>query len=157
MSEHPAAAALMAFVGPNSAYYLRAWQPRIAGEGLPEFNWAAFFFPIAWLGYRKMYGITALVTAAIVATTVLEELLFVGEPPMVLDLLTGLVVAVVCGRYGNAWYLNRAKRRIESAYAEAEVHRFLRQGGTTVRQGGTTVVGALLCSLLSVVAAIAPW
>jgi hypothetical protein len=40
-----------AFVGPNSDYYLRAWQPALPGPGRASgFNIAAFFLCGLWLG-----------------------------------------------------------------------------------------------------------
>jgi hypothetical protein len=40
-----------AFVGSNSDYYLRAWQPALAGPGRASgFNIVAFFLCGLWLG-----------------------------------------------------------------------------------------------------------
>ena len=38
----------------TTKYYLNAFE-KLEQEGKHTWNWAAFFFNVAWLGYRKMY------------------------------------------------------------------------------------------------------
>jgi hypothetical protein len=56
MTPIPTEEEIRAFVGPNSGYYLNAWQPALSDQGsVSGFNVAAFFLSGLWLGYRKMY------------------------------------------------------------------------------------------------------
>jgi hypothetical protein len=132
-----------AFVGSSSDYYLRAWQPALAGQGRASgFNIAAFFLAGLWLGYRKMYKATFIVFGVILAETVLEELLFVGvlkmrESPAGMSALVGLVVAVVTGICGNGWYLSHARRAIAEVRSrglpeDAHLKAIAEHGGTSL-------------------------
>jgi hypothetical protein len=43
------------FIGKNSDYYLKKWSSSKNPEKRSGMNWAAFFFNVIWLAYRKMY------------------------------------------------------------------------------------------------------
>src|SRR5262245_40673220 len=122
-----------AFVGRKADYYCRRWLPALAGQGVGQdqvavaglmlsqprtsFNWAAFLLSGLWLPYRKMYVPTFVFYGVILAESVLEEVLFVGalgmpEPPAALGHLVGLAAAIVCGSFGNRWYLSHARKVI---------------------------------------------
>jgi len=48
--------ALAAFLKPNAHYYLRKWRALREGHSrLAGFNWAAAFFPVYWLLYRRFF------------------------------------------------------------------------------------------------------
>ncbi|MDY3554414.1 DUF2628 domain-containing protein [Gemmata sp. JC717] len=117
-AETPTEQEMLAFVGSNAHYYLKSWQPALSGEGGPTgFNWAAFFLPGLWLGYRKMYMAVLVLYGLILAETALEPVVFVWvlKMPEVLDRLgpfVALVTGVLVGTFGNGWYLARARRVI---------------------------------------------
>jgi hypothetical protein len=43
------------FVGKNWEYYSRKWEAMHSGNRRMSWNWPAFFLPVFWLAYRKMY------------------------------------------------------------------------------------------------------
>src|SRR5262245_25293633 len=69
---------LRAFVGPRADVYLRKWAPLLYGSGQAGFNWPAFLLAGIWLPYRKMYAVSLIFYGAIVAESVLEEVVFAG-------------------------------------------------------------------------------
>jgi hypothetical protein len=74
--------------------------------------------------------------------SILEEIVFVGilgkpEPPMVLDRGVGLVASIICGAFGNRWYLSHARRAIAEVRSEglpedAYLQALARRGGTNL-------------------------
>lgn len=133
---------LRVFVGRRAGYYLKKWRRALAGQGGAGFNWAAFLFTGFWLPYRKLYRATALFYGIGFAETLAEEVVFrfvlgTGEPPAPLSSVFGLVVALVGGAGGNAWYLRRARRVIAETRAlglpdDEYTDRLARRGGTNL-------------------------
>ncbi len=109
---------IRAIVGSKADYYLKKWRPVLEGKSHGAgFNWAAFFFSGLWLPYRKMYIATLIFFGVILFETILEENFFMGflgmpEASAALGSLVGLVVAIICGIYGNRWYLSHARKVI---------------------------------------------
>lgn len=134
---------LRAFVGPNSEYYLRHWAAQLAGrEPSASFNLAAFFLAGFWLPYRKMCKATFLLFGIIIAEGVLEQAIFVGglrmsdSPPGMTPLIC-LLIGVVCGLFGNRWYLSHCQRviqlvRAEGLSDEAQLRLLAKRGGTSL-------------------------
>ena len=111
---------LRAFVGPRSDFYLRKWAPRLAdSSGDCGMNWAAFFLTSFWLAYRKMYAATFVYYAAIILLMIAEQFVFVvligSAVPGAVGLIVNLLVCLVCGLYGNAWYLAHTRGKIAAA------------------------------------------
>jgi hypothetical protein len=165
---------LRAFVGRKADYYLGKWWPALKSQGSgydqvavaglmlaqPKtgFNWAAFLLSGLWLPYRKMYKATFIFMGIILLESILEEVLFVGilgkpEPPAALGRLVGLVAAVICGAYGNRWYLSHAQKMIFQARSEEF------QGDEYVKvlaqRGGTSLGASLGMFVLFIVAIVA--
>ena len=131
------------FVGRNAQYYLKRWAGALQGfDSGTGFNWAAFFLSGLWLPYRKMYGITAAFFGFIFFETILEEVVFVqalGRPeaPAALGRIVGLVASIVCGGWGNTWYLSRMSRvvaelRSQELPADAYSEALAKRGGTNI-------------------------
>jgi hypothetical protein len=146
-------AELQAFVGRKANYYLRKWAPRLESpQGDVGFNWAAFFLTAFWLGYRKMFRNVIVYFFATIGLSVFVELLFVfvfksPAMPASVNLLMNVMVAVVCGGFGNTWYLAHARRKIAAARAQGfEGDQLL---SAIADRGGTS----LLCSIGLVFAA----
>ncbi|MEK7449193.1 MAG: DUF2628 domain-containing protein [Planctomycetota bacterium] len=105
---------LSALVGSKAHYYLNKWTPLLRGRSRSAgFNWAAFFLSGFWLPYRKMYKATVLLYLIIIVESIVEEVVFVGilgkpETPAALTRVVGLVASMICGTYGNRWYLSHA-------------------------------------------------
>lgn len=138
---------LRAFVGSKADYYLEKWTPLQAGRGHSTgFNWAAFLLSGLWLPYRKMYSVSTIFFAIILVESIAEEVLFVGilgkaETPAGLDSVVGLVAAIICGAYGNRWYLSHARKVISDVCAQG-----LEQNAVTgvlSKRGGTSLGSSL--------------
>src|SRR5215207_976016 len=146
-----------AFVGPRADYYLKKWWLDLdssIGSGT-GFNWAAFFLSGLWLPYRKMYRATLIFLGVFLLETLFEEIVYVGflgrpEAPGALGRFVGLVAGIVCGGFGNAWYLSHAQKTIgkmrsqglpEDAYFKA----LIKRGGTNI----TASLGFLLLFILA--------
>jgi hypothetical protein len=131
-----------AAIGPRADYYLDKW--REAGRG--GFNWAAFCMSGLWLPYRKMYAAAGILFAVVIAETLLEEAIFVyglgmPEVPRAVDRLGSLVVCLVCGRFGNRWYLQHVAASVQRARTIAldEPSRILYLS----KRGGTSMLAAI--------------
>ncbi|MCP4201226.1 MAG: DUF2628 domain-containing protein [bacterium] len=146
-SEAIAADELETFIGLKKDYYIRQW----AVPGSMSFNWAAFFFGICWLGYRKMYATAAIVIAVLLLETVVEDLVIVnvlGAPQaaQLIGYAVAIALSLVCGWLGNRWYFRRAIRVI------AEVRRSAPDENAhsrrLARRGGTSAWGPVLVALM---------
>jgi hypothetical protein len=147
-----------AFVGRKADHYFQRWGPALKSQRarydqvavaglllrLPKtgFNWAAFLLSGLWLPYRKMYVPTLVLFGVILAEAVLEEVVFVGAlhmpaPPAALGRLVGVAVAVVCGCFGNRWYLSHARKvitevRFQGLPEEEHLRMLSKRGGTSL-------------------------
>ena len=147
---------LRAFVGPKADHFLRKWLPRLQDpqQGDVGFSWIAFFFPVLWLGYRKMY-LPALIVGVVPAVlSIAQQLVFVNvlhlqSAPLGANLILNLLACLVCGLYGNAWYLNHAEAAIAQAHKEGFVGEHLLL--TVARRGGTSVLGLIGMWVLSII------
>jgi hypothetical protein len=136
---------LRACVGPNADYYLRQWHGVLRGRNQGTgFNWAAFLLSGLWLPYRKMYLATLIFYSAIIAEMLLEGVLEVAiesPPPPWLDRVTGLAFAIVCGAFGNRWYLSHVTKVIARSRSDGLIGRDLKV--RIARRGGTSLVAPL--------------
>jgi hypothetical protein len=103
-----------------------------------------------------MFRSTVIFFGVILLESVLEEILFVRmlrmpEPPAVSNLVVGLAAAIVCGAFGNQWYLSHARKVIadvrSQGLTEDEHLRVL------ARRGGTSVLASIGFFVLFVVVA----
>ena len=134
---------LRAFVGPRVAYYLRKWEPVRSGTATGAgFNWAAFLLSSFWLPYRKMYVITGLLYAVVVVVTFLQDVLIISAGA---SNFVSLILAVMCGAYGNRLYLDHAQRKITQIRAEGHEQETFHS--LLSRQGGTSLVASIGCTL----------
>jgi len=148
-------AELRAFVGKNAGYYLKKWASALANEGGSSgFSGAAFLFSGLWLPYRKMYKFTLILYGIVLAETVLEAIVpaalgGAGSGAEAFGGLFGLAIWIVCGRYGNAWYLNHVKQRIAEVRARGlQDDDYFKE---LARAGGTNLPAAFGLFLLFIV------
>ncbi|MEO7298559.1 MAG: DUF2628 domain-containing protein [Verrucomicrobiota bacterium] len=128
---------ITAFVGQNADHYFSRWTPLIQGQNWTSFNWAAFFLTGVWLLYRKMYKPALIFFGIIILESILEWSVFGDETPRGLERLVGLTAAIVCGAYGNRWYLAHATKVIVQVRAQdlpgnAFMDAISKRGGTSV-------------------------
>lgn len=135
-----------AFLGRNADYFLLQWSalPDNAQAAM-RFNWAAFFLGGPWLGYRKMYKAVAILAGVMILWNLLQLLSpLLGKPWLSYLLL--LAIGVICGQFGNRWYLGRAGRvvrKVNRSYQDGYERRW-----RLAKLGGTSVVSSLLYPLL---------
>jgi hypothetical protein len=137
---------IRAFVGPRADSYLKKWHGALAGDGRGTgFNWAAFFLSGLWIPYRKMYLVALVFYGIVIAESIAEEVIFVGilgrETPAVVDRLSGLIAAIVCGAFGNRWYLSRVRKEISSLKTQGMPEEAILE--TLARRGGTSLVASI--------------
>jgi hypothetical protein len=141
-------------VGSNFEHYLRKWQPRLENpqDGDVGVSWIAFFLPIFWLGYRKMYAGVFLYAVVSAVSYIALRVMFIeglGQPdaPLLAVITNAVLLQVVCLLYGNAWYLSHVQRQIErrknTGYKGNELLIQL------ARSGGTSVVSIFLGLMIS--------
>ncbi len=153
---------IRAFVGRRADYYLRNWKGALAGDGRGTgFNRAAFFLSGFWLPYRKMYFAAFVFYGIIVFESIVEEVVFVGilgkpETPVEIERLSAVAAAIVCGAFGNRWYLSRVRREITNLKSQGLPEEAILE--TLSRRGGTSIAASigffvLFMALIFVVAA----
>ena len=127
-------AELSSFLQSNADYYLRKWQRLRSGQSaLAGFNWAAAFFPVYWLLYRRFWlvggiwavvsfvlgalvqAVAALASPALMVSAILgaQVLMFVGWGLMANPLLYGRAESVL--RSGSQLELERRRGTSELA------------------------------------------
>ncbi len=135
-----------AFIGKEADYYLKKWQPILEGRSQRAgFNWAAFLLTGLWLPYRKMFKWAFIFCGIILIENFLKffytfGLLFTPEPPIALDILEGLMFLatnIICGTFGNIWYLSHTRKAISEIRRqgwqdEAYLQSLSKSGGTSL-------------------------
>jgi hypothetical protein len=105
------------FVGPNAAYYLEHWAPLLRGERRSAgFNYAALIFSAFWLPFRQMWRATLFYYGALVAGMLLLQWLLpdtLQEARLDSVRILPFAGGLVCGFFGNAWYLRHTCRVID--------------------------------------------
>jgi hypothetical protein len=116
-------AEVRAAVGPRADFYLRKWK----GNDRGGFNWAAFAGSGVWLG--------------------------MPETPPAFERGVGKAVSLVCGAFGNRWYLSHVKHLVDATRATAPKEEQCLD--TLRKRGGATIVGGLGLLAVFLVALIA--
>jgi len=137
---------LALFVGKNSDYYLRKWELMDKENEKNKWNLAAFLLPLWWTAYRRMYLYSWLFFGIITINTLFGILLRI---PDIISSTVGLIIAIIYGLYGNAWYkkhtlksILEVKMRVPDADKQKE--EIIHAGGTNI----TAVIGITICFLL---------
>nr|PZN17871.1 MAG: hypothetical protein DIU80_23750 [Chloroflexota bacterium] len=146
--DDPVSQELTAFFGPRANYFIQQWRAVESGGKRARFNWAAFVFSAVWLSYRKMYRLAAICYALVIVTVLLEDwlfLVFLDYPkfPDTVSRVTNLAFGLVCGLFGNRWYLAHARREIAWAKAAGFEGDLLRV--MLARRGRTSFLGGSPC------------
>ncbi|MBD7964948.1 DUF2628 domain-containing protein [Fictibacillus norfolkensis] len=96
---------LIEFVGEKKKdYYLKKWQKD------NNFNWAAFFLTLLWLGYRKMYTPIFLVLDAFLAIDII--FLLIEIEGTLINRSLGAALSGWLGIGGNLLYKKHAQKQI---------------------------------------------
>lgn len=125
------------FVGRRPRKFLRTFDKAEEGRAALTLNWAAFFVPLPWLLYRKLYleGAVFAIVPALVA--------FVYLPAsQILSAFIGMLFFL----FGHGYYVYKALNRIESIEAgggtDAEKELEIQQSGGVSRAGAW--IGAVI-------------
>jgi Tfp pilus assembly major pilin PilA len=151
-------------IGPKrTGYYVTKFQRFANGGGLVTWNWPAFFVPLLWMLYRKMWLYAALyffvlplalLMLAIVLALTLPETIGVTVFWVVqLGIIFGLIPM-----YANAAYHRVVQKRIRSAQAshperERQLRALAGTGGTS--NAAFIVVLVMIVPFVGILAAIA--
>ena len=102
-----------------------------------SFNFAAFFFNVVYLLYRKMYGYAFIVTAITVLLSIfINNIIYVSIGTLVISFLLGLFI--------NKLYLNHCRNKIDGIrykYAYADNNTLLE---VCRKKGGTSILSIIL-------------
>ena len=124
------------FLTSNQDYYFAQFNKMRDFNKNTSWNWVAFFFPVIWFAYRKMYLLAVLVA---VASSVLNSILssaFVGN----------LVVGVALGLFGNIKYLEH----MQNTFIEAEALRSESSRQSYLNEkGGTSMLAAFVAFIVT--------
>ena len=125
---------LALFVGPNVERFYPLFGLRDGRRRLLV-CWPGFFFPPAWLMYRKMYGWAALACALPVLATVLDFGVFhrvlIGAPSII-------------GLAGRRIYVAEASKTIARIRAAGQSRPEVEVRQTLARAGGVSTAGAVV-------------
>lgn len=98
------------FIGAKVEYYRDKFNEMRTLNQKVSLNWAALFFGVFWMLYRKMYG----VAAAAIVLTILAGLLGAAGGAF------GLALTVGYGLFGNYLYMMTVQRRVTELQRYAE-------------------------------------
>lgn len=120
------------FVGNNYQYYKSKWRDKLERQNFASWNWSAFFFPVYWLAYRKMY-----LEAFLYGVISLFTVIIPGS---------GLILHIVVGIFANSYYRKKGLKIIvqTSGMTEGEAGQYIS------RHGGTSVLSIFITILITV-------
>lgn len=116
----------------NNAYYDFKWGKAKDPEKENSWNWVAFFFPLFWLAYRKMYKLFCII--ALVGVPTLITSVFI-DIPLWIDVIVYLGTMLFTGWQGNRLYYKHVVRVLHEAkeLPDAQQHYYFQtRGGTHV-------------------------
>ena len=153
-----------AAIGPrNTAYYLPKFERFGAGGGYVSWNWPAFFVPLLWMLYRKMWLWAALYFFALpIVLSVLFAVLFAVFPEATAAVVGYgiwlVIIFVAIPMYANALYYQTCQGRIAEAKGyrverRRQLERLWNMGGTS--NVAWVVVLILPVPIIGILAAIA--
>lgn len=128
-------------IGKNVDYYMGKWRKHPRPEQKSGWNWAAFFFGIYWMGYRKMYAsMFSLIGVMTVADVVFSVIDF--EPKN----SAWLLLPFITGSLGNSQYYYHINRVYKKHSLEPLRYPPEQDGGTSLA-GIFTCFGAMILSI----------
>lgn len=136
------------FVQQNKAYYAEQWQN--LDNGKLAFNVIAFFLPIFWLGYRRMYRHIGMIALMYLVIDI-GLFIFISESSSLnlLDSFYTLGIGIFYGLFANKLYKKHVQRRVNKirtvASDEQEKEKMLQQQGGG---SGYGVLGAIVMIFL---------
>src|SRR5699024_40294 len=146
------------FVGTNQSYYETKWGEMEGRRHHISWNFAAFFFTIFWLGYRKMFRevfIVSLILMAINLSIYWSNTQFnITLYPQSTNIVISVIVSIVMGLYGNAIYKRHVQRKVQAIYRKQSSVDL--QQNLFKRKGRVNFLGVLLASLIVIAVYVIP-
>ena len=133
------------FVGKNDFFYLGKWR-KYSESTFKGWNWAAFFFGISWMAYRRMYTEALLYYLFIAFAGVLIVVTFGAIGIRVNGDLLRSILQLFVVIFGNAIYRKKALRVLRKTIHLSETDRL----SVLEAKGGTSVAGVICCILLQI-------
>lgn len=133
-----------AYVQENFAYYKTEWERM--NKGKSSFNLAAFFIPILWLGYRKMYKPIIVIALLYLVITILNITDSQTGWLRFIDAFYTLMISFFCGFLGNTMYKKQTEIQVEAVLNDT-IDQHDREKKLNKR-GGVSGVGILIAVLL---------
>ena len=140
-----------AFIGDNSSFYLEKWGSR-PDSAFKGWNWAAMFFSIEWMAYRKMYleailyfSVIALISIGLGFVFDVFRMGFDGK-------IIGDIFRVLTGVFGNALYRKKALRAFQKTKYMDTTERI----NSLRTMGGVSVIAVVVCIILEIAIAVLP-
>ncbi|WP_373237764.1 DUF2628 domain-containing protein [Cohaesibacter celericrescens] len=126
------------YMGENADSFLK--HHKIVGKRMAfSFNLAAFFAPLAWCFYRKLYAVgLMLLILPMVAVLIIPDISDFSS-------VTAVVAIAVCA---NPIYLAFATKRVNELKKQANSQKELRE--LLITKGGTSTVGAIFGLLITI-------
>jgi hypothetical protein len=135
------------FIGKNSYFYLDKWKTH-SDSKLKGWNWAAAFFSIEWMAYRKMYVEALLYFLIVVTVSVTIGMTFdVLRVNVGFDSnLVGQTFRILAGIFGNAIYRKKALRVLRKTINKSEAEKL----ACLQAKGGVSIAGVVVCLVIQV-------
>lgn len=130
-----------AFIGDNAPFYLEKWKLHF-DTTCKGWNWAAAFFGIEWMAYRKMYLEAVLFFAVVFFVSIVGALFL----PVVFGDLFGYGFRILLGAFGNTLYRKKALRTLRRTAIENDSERLK----VLSQRGGVSTISVVVVILLEV-------
>lgn len=134
-----------AFIGKNASFYLDKWNSH-SDSSLKGWNWAAMFFSIEWMVYRKMYAEAILYFFIISTLAVLLGLLLSVFSINLNGTILRDTFRIIMGIWGNAIYRKKALRVLRKNVVLNDADRLF----ALKNKGGVSVASVIICSVIEI-------
>ena len=140
------------FVHSNYSFYKNKWDAMEQKGSSVSGNFAAFFFGVFWLGYRKMYKPLLLIVAIylVIDFFVINVWNYQYSDYFIdpLDRIIGFITAIFLAFYGNHMY----KRHVETNVDKIEMKKLSKEQAEVLakQKGGRSWLGVLLTAVIFV-------
>ncbi|MEG0856283.1 MAG: DUF2628 domain-containing protein [Terrisporobacter sp.] len=127
------------FIQKKVEYYIPTFKEIEDDNKSTSWNWAAFFFNSWWLLYRKMYAYGfGIIAGTFILTSIMPMSSFV----------VNIIVAVLCGLYGNILYLKQTVNQLRSvATMDSELKQRI-----LLSRGGVNIVIPIILGIITLLA-----